>query len=440
MNIIFLTLFRLSIIPRSRYRLYVSGYSVCRVLRTVRLIPGGLPAYGACSLVPPAAGSPCKECAMTITPSPSKTGSASTSSAAANALSLLLREDPRLAGYHLVSFASPDSSASKSAPTSIVAPNEEAAFAFAASLMHDDTSREVSGWISPSIHESGSDQSRAKEALAEVDRKLGLVTGLVDRLVRDHPDGVSETLLRLHGCSAIGSFVSEAVSSSSQPTDSDSTSTDLETSPISASNNLVNLRAKCDRLTRQSHVMESVASRVLVSLQKQYDKLHACTTRLQRVLALSSTLKMAMRLQFESKKIMGCGIDLNAIMMESSGGDARRSKMLDVDLRDLTRAASSVATMEMLLADPELYGGEHAKKAGESVDIVNAMRPEVRKQWFKVSPVLSLLVLCSLQFCFFPFLFAFNRWKRQPSPFVDLLLLSSPNSNLFMEHRRPHQH
>jgi len=309
------------------------------------------------------------------------------SSTTANALSLLLREDPRLLELNLTSFAdtSPlllSSSSQLLSPGSIVSPNEEAAFAFAAALMHEDSSPEISGWISPSIQDSGSDvQSRAKEALADVDRKLALVSGLAERLVRDHPDQVSEKLLRLHGFSCTASKNStEAVDAGAgDDSEQQQQQSALTLASKSPNNNLVALRAKCDRLTRQSLVMESIANRVQLALQKQYDKLRDCTTRLQRVLALSSTLKMAMRLQFESKKILGCGINLS--ILEDQQSTAARSKALvDVDLRDLTRAASSVAVMETLLKDPELYGGTSTNfNKVETLDIVNTMRPEVEK-------------------------------------------------------------
>ena len=310
------------------------------------------------------------------------TAVSTSSSATANALLLLLREDPRLLELNLTSFAdtSPlllSSSSQLLSPGSIVSPNEEAAFAFAAALMHEDSSPEISGWISPSIQDSGSDvQSRAKEALADVDRKLALVSGLAERLVRDHPDQVSEKLLRLHGFSCTASKnSSDAVDAGAG--DNTEQQSALTLASKSPNNNLVALRAKCDRLTRQSLVMESIANRVQLALQKQYDKLRDCTTRLQRVLALSSTLKMAMRLQFESKKILGCGINLS--ILEDQQGTAARSKALvDVDLRDLTRAASSVAVMETLLKDPELYGGTSTNfNKVETLDIVNTMRPEV---------------------------------------------------------------
>jgi hypothetical protein len=377
------------------------------------------------------------------------TANISTSSTASNALILLLKEDPRLIELKLTSFAdttslllcpshhhqqqqqqeqqqplqqqisttrlshnssrgsssSPNTYTNSNNNTTIISPNEEAAFAFAAALMHEDSSPEISGWISPSIQNSGSDvQSRAKEALADVDRKLALVSGLAERLVRDYPDQVSESLLKLHGFSTTttttandftkpSSHVEDRTSSTHDLLDTTTTTTPTFRNGSSShpnKDNLITLRAKCDRLTRQSQLMESIASRVETSIQKQYDKLRNCTMRLQRVLALSHTLKMAMQLQFEGKKILGCGLDLLEDPQQQQSGasipiaatpSARSKALVDVDLRDLTRAASSVATMESLLADPELYGkgdGDGGSNvATEPLNIVVAMKPEV---------------------------------------------------------------
>jgi len=380
----------------------------------------------------------------------------STSSTASNALMLLLKEDPRLVELKLTSFAdttslllcpshhhqqqqqqqqqisttclshnsnrgSSSSSSNSSinnnnSNTTIISPNEEAAFAFAAALMHEDSSPEISGWISPSIQNSGSDvQSRAKEALADVDRKLALVCGLSERLVRDCPEQVSESLLKLHGFRSTTTNDSTTKSSSHVEDRTATTSGNTHdiqdtttTTPTAVRNGnvsnhhnndnlIITLRNKCDRLTRQSQLMESIASRVETSIQKQYDKLRNCTMRLQRVLALSHTLKMAMQLQFEGKKILGCGLDIledpqqqqQQQLLQQSGAaipiaatpSTRSKALVDVDLRDLTRAASSVATMESLLADPELYGkvdGDSGSNAAtEALNIVVAMKPEV---------------------------------------------------------------
>jgi hypothetical protein len=358
---------------------------------------------------------------MTAGASIAGSSAGSSSSAAADALALLLREDPRLVELQMTTFYNPhtnnvdDHYVNRITTTStgsdnkkdgrgntkniqqasLVSPNEEAAFAYAASLMHEDE-HGASGWMTPSpgagvdsdnsdhlANMSGSSggadvQSRAQEALAEVDRKLAMVSGLAERLVRDYPEGVSETLLKLHGCSLNDNDNKKLKRQNSTASNSSNPQDEGKEDSGETNTNLLNMRDKCERLHRQADVLEGVAVRVESSLEKQYLKLKACTTKLQRVLALSSTLKMAMRLQFESKKILGCGGLLRDLMESSNPSSAARSgSMLDVDLRDLTRAASSVATMEQLLADPELHGGASLEDETELVEVVEAMRPEV---------------------------------------------------------------
>ena len=75
------------------------------------------------------------------------------------------------------------------------------------------------------------------------------------------------------------------------------------------------------------------------------------TKRLSRVLQLSATLKMILRLQFEASKLEGFILD---------------------DLRDLTRAAASVAVIEDLLSKPEL-------QQQNKIDVVEAIRPQATK-------------------------------------------------------------
>ena len=87
--------------------------------------------------------------------------------------------------------------------------------------------------------------------------------------------------------------------------------------------------------------------------------MESATTRLSRVLELSATLKMILRLQFEARKL-GSGLDLESI---SQGGV--------IDLRDLTRAAASVAVMEDLLSHPSF---SPVSQEG-SIDVVENLRP-----------------------------------------------------------------
>jgi hypothetical protein len=188
---------------------------------------------------------------------------------------------------------------------------------------------------------SGEYRQRATEALAEVDRKLALVESLAQRVSRDSPAKVAGPLLRLHGFE-----LNESSESPSQKISSDATT-------LSAT------RDKADRLERQSQVLSTVARRVETALQRGVTRMESATTRLSRVLELSATLKMIMRLQFEARKL-GSGLDLESI---NQGGV--------VDLRDLTRAAASVAVMEDLLTHPLLSPASH----GGSIDVVEKLRP-----------------------------------------------------------------
>ena len=73
------------------------------------------------------------------------------------------------------------------------------------------------------------------------------------------------------------------------------------------------------------------------------------TEKLERVLKASQVLKMVMRLKFEAKKVLGRGLDFEALENATSHGDAYAYHSAHVDLRDLTRAAARVAVIEVLL-------------------------------------------------------------------------------------------
>jgi hypothetical protein len=212
------------------------------------------------------------------------------STAAASAsLSLLLREDALLTQHEL----------------HVSGKTEEAAFSYAASLLDTEDQHAI--------------QQKAKEALSEVERKLALVESLAERVSRTSPEAVAGPLLRLHG------YESEE-----------------------GAMTLVATRERCDRLKRQGEVLEGVALRVESSLQRGLKRMDAATSRLARVLDLSATLKMILRLQFEASKLQGYDLE---------------------DTRDLTRAAATVAVVKDLLDRPELQNGR--------IDVVEAMRPEL---------------------------------------------------------------
>jgi len=230
---------------------------------------------------------------------------------------------------------------------------DDAAHSYAAALLHDgsnnntSSSHAKSGWMTS----SGEYRQRATEALAEVDRKLALVESLSQRISREAPEKVAGPLLRLHGFRL----------ASAENEEEDGTN-----KGDSGGSNLVTLSAtrdKAERLQRQSALLDTVAKRVESTLQRGVTRMESATTRLSRVLELSATLKMILRLQFEARKVLhaGSGLDLNNV----------------VDLRDLTRAAASVAAMEELLAHPSLTPSKSADGGEEgTVDVVENLRPE----------------------------------------------------------------
>ena len=247
----------------------------------------------------------------------------SSAAAAAQSLQLLLREDTLLTQHDL--------HVSKNA--------EEAAFAYAASLLKQ---------------EGGAVQQRATEALAEVDRKLALVQSLAERVSRTSPEAVAGPLLRLHGYD-LGTVAEGQGDGQGGPVEGDENDDEYggldkeekdDTNDGPASSTLVGTRDRCHRLQRQGEVLEGVAKRVESSLQRGLKRMESATSRLGRVLSLSATLKMILRLQFESTKLQGYDLD---------------------DLRDLTRAAASVAVMEDLF--------QQITKAEEPT-VVKLMRPE----------------------------------------------------------------
>ncbi|CAJ1953396.1 unnamed protein product [Cylindrotheca closterium] len=204
----------------------------------------------------------------------------------------------------------------------VSAKGDETSFAYAASLLETSDSR--------------SHQQCAEDALGEVGRKLALVESLAERVSRTSPEAVAAPLLRLHG----HVIEEEAEEDGNERSTSDS-----------GTSTLVATRERCDRLKRQAEVLEGVATRVESSLGRGLSRMEKATNRLSCVLQLSATLKMTLRLQFEASKLEGFYLD---------------------DLRDLTRAAASVAVIEDLLSKPEL-------SKGHKIDIVEAIRPQAEK-------------------------------------------------------------
>jgi hypothetical protein len=246
-------------------------------------------------------------------------GATSSSTAATQSLQLLLRDDYLLTQHEL----------------HITKNSEEAAFQYAASLLQQDNNGQQV-------------QQRATDALQEVARKLVLVQSLAERVSRTSPKAVAGPLLRLHGYALHDEEGVEQTTITEEEADLMDASASSMKSNSATTTTLVATRDRCHRLQRQSEVLEGVAKRVETSLTRGLTKMETATARLSRVLALSSTLKMILRLQFEASKLQGYDLD---------------------DLRDLTRAAASVAIVEDLLDRLHTAGGS------EQPHVVLQMKP-----------------------------------------------------------------
>ncbi|KAL7558687.1 hypothetical protein ACA910_013407 [Epithemia clementina (nom. ined.)] len=285
-------------------------------------------------------------------------------SAAAASLQLLLREDPLLVDHGMTELnpVHPD----------------ESSIPYAAALLEQQQQQQQD----PTSLLSGADttktaQERADGALQDVERKLALVESLAVKLSRTSPEAVAGHLLRLHGYQVVvvdnnnnnnkdnhktnhaettlGSAKSEEGTATEEST---TTTTTMTTTTTSAT--LSAIRERADRLERQSQVLETVAKRVEGSLQRGLDRMNVACLKLQRVLALSTTLKMILRAQFENAKLQNYDLD-------GDGG---------CDWRDLTKAAASVAILEDLLRKPEL---SLSSKSSSKIALVEQLRPEATR-------------------------------------------------------------
>lgn len=299
---------------------------------------------------------------------------------AASSLQLLLREDPLLTEHrmHVNVNGNGNSDNDKGkgkedtndnnhtaeqliTTTMATATGNEASFSYAAALLlenNDDVDNPNSSSIGRSVRDH---QQQAEDALEDVDRKLVLVESLAERVSRTSPEAVAGPLLRLHG-HAIETISEEDDDQNDRDNDEKGEdgnaigSGSYHTSTMTTTTTLIATRERCDRLKRQGDVLEGVASRVETSLTRGLTRMEKATNRLSRVLKLSATLKMILRLQFEASKL--------------------ENFMLD-DLRDLTRAAASVAVIEDLLSKPELRRKPHSNE--EKIDVVEAIRPHATK-------------------------------------------------------------
>jgi hypothetical protein len=294
--------------------------------------------------------------------------SSSLEAKAASSLALLLREDPLLTKHKMylndvansANGGKDDNGKDKDDEDSDSDDTDnkndsttEASFSYAADLLLDNNNH-----VERSVRDH---QQQAEDALGEVDRKLALVESLAERVSRTSPEAVAGTLLRLHG-HVIPTIAEEDgdddgnvnVEKNANEGGVGTFSSGSYNNSATTTTTLVATRERCDRLKRQGDVLEGVAARVEKSLTRGLTKMEIATNRLSRVLQLSATLKMILRLQFEASKL--------------------ENFMLD-DLRDLTRAAASVAVIEDLLSKPEL----DQQKNSSSIEIVEAIRPQAIK-------------------------------------------------------------
>jgi len=260
---------------------------------------------------------------------------------ASRSLRCLIDEDPLLEELHLTRLQQKST-----------ANTNEPAFAYAAALINADSYSADALWTSSDSTLGGNVQQKAKDALSEVDRKLVLVESLSERISREKPEHVAAPLLKLHGFDPFLNV--QGAASSSKGT--------------GVSPGLTSTLDRCDRLARQSQVLHSIANRVETTLERGLGRMNCATEKLERVLKTSQVLKMVMRLKFEAKKVLGSGLDFEALENASDGDDFQTAH---VDLRDLTRAAASVAVIEELL--------NHEDLKNKGIDVVEQMRPEAER-------------------------------------------------------------
>ncbi|KAG7357152.1 hypothetical protein IV203_001840 [Nitzschia inconspicua] len=282
----------------------------------------------------------------------SNTSSTTSAVQAAASLSLLLREDQLLTKFnmHINANASNTNKITEGGNDRNAGSDEgkeDASFAYAAALLLEDENSSRMHSPKPNAYSVKDHQQRAEDALGEVDRKLALVESLAERVSRTSPEAVAGPLLRLHGHATVLEEGEESKDEEREERDPSS----FASKPVVTT--LVATRERCERLKRQGEVLEGVASRVETSLTRGLAKMDKATNRLSRVLQVSATLKMILRLQFEASKLENFILD---------------------DLHDLTRAAASVAVIEDLLFKPELREHKNNKIA-----VVDAIRPQATR-------------------------------------------------------------
>lgn len=261
----------------------------------------------------------------------------------------LMEGDPLLAAFTKMQQAKTDG-------TKLIQPDDvDPVFQYAAALISSKNDIGSEDIRSPSISTNNSYpisgvpdiQENANVALLDIDRKLNLVQKLADQITLEKPEYIAAPLMRLHGYTPYSEVDEEE-----------------ENKSVLSHGLFLQTLERCERLSRQASLLDSVADRVESTLVKGLDRISQSTLKLERVLQTSQVLKMIMRLQFETKKVIGSGIDFDALC-----SDNMYDVLTQVDLRDLTRVASSLAVMEELLRDPSLSG------PGVHIDVVENIRP-----------------------------------------------------------------
>lgn len=285
---------------------------------------------------------------------------------ASRALRRLIEEDPLLEKFQLTTL-NPNQDGSSKKDGKVVKKGTEPVFTYAAALVNADSSLDMDmdsqhDFFDPTS--GGNIQQKAKDALAEVERKLLLVGSLSERISREKPEHVAAPLLKLHGFTPFPEEQEQILDSDVY----DGSAHSSETSRFAVPG-LTSTLERCDRLARQSQVLDSVANRVESTLERGLARMNSATEKLDRVLKTSQVLKMVMRLQFEAKKVLGSGLDFDALL--SNDDEANIYHSAHVDLRDLTRAAASVAIIEELL--------NHEDLKDQGIDTVEQMRPEAER-------------------------------------------------------------
>ena len=182
-------------------------------------------------------------------------------------------------------------------------------------MTKEDPTREGSRRYAAAILSRNTNTSGSySEALTDVSSKLHVINGAIDELIHGQSQELAESFVQQYATTGVNASLSE----------------------------------RCNRLRRQGDLVGSISQRVESSLvHRGLEPLEKCTRKLGRLLELNRVLKSCMKLKFEMAKVRQSNHlwkDINV------SGDATSSLMM-VDLRDLVRVSSSVASVEELLKE-----------------------------------------------------------------------------------------